>query len=178
MLRCRFFRCTFSRWNRAQSTLCIAAVLTGSWLVTPVHAQTLDTISDAPVSLSTDSKSPLDGNSEASDTASSTPAQLPATLAKPPHVVLPQDVQVVSIQTPETVGKRILGPQPFPGLAVNQNAEGHLIAGLKVGTTSIVEFSEPQLRQGQKIYASVEIFGHLHRPSDIDPLKYPLRITL
>lgn len=106
------------------------------------------------------------------------PQSLPASALKPSYVVLPQDVQVISIQTPPETKKRILGPEPFPGLAVQQSKEGHLIAGLRVGTTSIVEFIEPQGRDAQNIYASIEIYGHLHRPADIDPLRYPLRVTL
>jgi hypothetical protein len=103
---------------------------------------------------------------------------LPATPPKPAHVVLPQDVQVVSFQSPDGIQKLVLGPQPFPGLGVTTSPEGHLIAGMKVGTTSIVQFTSPQQRVGKNIYASIEIYGHLHRPSNIDPLKYPIRVTL
>jgi uncharacterized repeat protein (TIGR01451 family) len=124
---------------------------------------------------------PVDGPSAAKPEANSIQkpdaGAQPTPAPKPAYVVLPQDVQVVSIQTPKNTGKQILGPAPFPGLGVHENAQGHLIAGMQVGTTSIVEFIQPQGRK-ESIYASIEIFGHLHRPSDIDPLRYPLRVTL
>lgn len=90
--------------------------------------------------------------------AAATP--LPASPPKPTHVVLPQDVQVVSFQSPDGIQKLVLGPQPFPGLGVTTSPEGHLIAGMKVGTTSIVQFTSPQQRAGKNIYASIEIYGH------------------
>jgi len=118
----------------------------------------------------------LIAKAEQGTAAAATP--LPASLPKPAHVVLPQDVQVVSFQSPDGIQKLVLGPQPFPGLGVTTSPEGHLIAGMKVGTTSIVQFTSPQQRAGKNIYASIEIYGHLHRPSNIDPLKYPIRVTL
>ena len=110
--------------------------------------------------------------------ATPAPQPLPASFAKPPHIVVPQDVQVVSIQTPDGVAKSILGPDPAAKFASSDSPDGHLLAGMRVGTTTVVEFREPQGRTGKNIYATIEIFGHLHRPTDIDPLRFPLRVTL
>lgn len=179
MLRSRFDIETVRHNHRAFSArLLLSVVVASSWLISTSIAQTPVPESQPAVSLSTDSATVPEEPLPESPAVAEPPQQLPATAVKPAHVALPQDVQVVSIQTPEDLQKRILGPEPFSGLAVHQSAEGHLIAGMKVGTTSIVEFIEPQKRQGQSIYASIEIFGHLHRPSDIDPLRYPLRVTL
>ena len=112
------------------------------------------------------------------DPGTAAPNPLPVSTAKPPHVIIPQDVQVISLQGPEGVLKTLLGPEPFPGLGVKTSPQGHLIAGMKVGSTSIVQFTSPQGRIGKNIFASIEVYGHLHRPSDIDPLKYPIRVTL
>lgn len=120
---------------------------------------------------------PIAAPAPAAATPEAPAGEQPAPMPKPAHVVLPQDVQVISIQTPKGTGKRILGPAPFPGLGVQETTEGHLIAGMQVGTTSIVEIINPQGRK-ESIYAGIEIYGHLHRPSDIDPLRYPLRVTL
>ncbi|MBI1322589.1 DUF11 domain-containing protein [bacterium] len=106
------------------------------------------------------------------------PQPLPPSAPKPPHIVVPQDIQVVSIQTPDGVGKSIVGPDPAFKFAASDSPDGHLLAGLRVGSTSIVQFPEPQGRTGKNIYASIELYGHLHRPSDIDPLRFPLRVTL
>ncbi len=110
--------------------------------------------------------------------ATPAPDPLPPSAPKPPHIVVPQDIQVVSIQTPDGVGKTILGPEPAFKFATGDSPEGHLLTGLKVGSTTIVQFPEPQGRTGRNIYASIEIYGHLHRPSDVDPLRFPLRVTL
>lgn len=110
--------------------------------------------------------------------ATPAPDPLPPSAPKPPHIVVPQDVQVVSIRTPDGVGKTILGPEPAYKFAASDSPEGHLLAGLKVGSTTIVRIPEPQGRTGKDIYASIEIYGHLHRPGDIDPLRFPLQVTL
>lgn len=109
---------------------------------------------------------------------SAAPQPLPASTPKPPHIVVPQEIQVVSIQTPEGTGKAIVGPKPAFDFAAADSPEGHLLAGLRVGSTTIVHFPTPQGRDGKNIYASIELYGHLHRPSDVDPLRFPLRITL
>ena len=182
-------RRTFSAW------LCAAA-----WLASPLSLSaqapvpqppagepagratfnTSTVIESAPTGNAPDTSaaSEVIANANAAGEAAAAPRPLPASVPKPPHVALPQDVQVVSFQAPNGVQKILLGPDPYPGLAVNNTPEGHLVAGLKVGTTSIVQFTEPQGRKGQNIYASIDIYGHLHRPSDIDPLKYPIRVTL
>lgn len=145
----------------------------------PAAANAAPEIESAPTGTDSGTSAAIEviANSNANGEAAA-PRPLPASVPKPAHVVLPQDVQVVQFQSPDGVGKQLLGPDPFPGLAVNTTPDGHLVAGLKVGTTSVVQFIQPQGRQGKNIYASIDIYGHLHRPSDIDPLKYPIRVTL
>ncbi len=90
--------------------------------------------------------------------------------------ILADDVQVVRFQGPVGVKVEVLGPPPEavpPG-----DGKGLATVGLRVGTGYQLRVSNLPDRPGVELYPTVEILGHLHRPTGIDPSKYPIRIVL
>ena len=94
----------------------------------------------------------------------------------PPGVaVLPDDVQVVRFQGPNGMKVEVLGPAAEavpPG-----DGKGLATVGLRVGVGYSLRVSNIPDRPGVELYPMVEILGHLHRPSGIDPSKYPIRVV-
>ncbi len=100
----------------------------------------------------------------------------PAAVAAPNMMAggLPADVQIVRFQGPKGVRVDILGPMPEP-VPVGDN-HGLATYGLKVGVGYQLRLSNLPGREGVELFPVVEVLGHLHRPANVDPARYPLRI--
>lgn len=90
--------------------------------------------------------------------------------------VLPPDVQVVRFQGPEGIVVEVLGPEPVPVPI----GDGHGLAtfGLRVGPTYRLRLSNLPNREGVELFPTLQLIGHLHRPPNVDPGRYPIRIQL
>ena len=87
---------------------------------------------------------------------------------------LPARVQVVRFKVPEGAKVEVLGPAPE---GVPQGDGKGLNLGLVVGTAYRLRLSNLPDRPGAELYPVVEIVGHLHRPANMDPGKFPIRIA-
>ena len=103
------------------------------------------------------------------------PAGSPVVAPAPPAAELPDDVQVVRFQGPAGVKVEVLGPSPEPAPA--GDGQGLATFGLKVGLSYKLRVYDLPDRPGVELFPVVEILGHLHRPTGIDPAKYPVRIV-
>ena len=88
---------------------------------------------------------------------------------------LAAEVQVVRFQGPEGVVVEVLGPQPEA--APVGDGKGLGTFGLKVGVAYRLRLANLPERPGGEIFPVIEMVGHLHRPSGIDPGKYPIRVV-
>lgn len=88
---------------------------------------------------------------------------------------IPHDVQVVRFSAPDSTKIEVLGPAPEPIVAPEPNASG-LTVGLKVGVAYRLKLSNLPNAPGVELFPMVEFVGHLHRPPNVDPLKFPVRI--
>lgn len=90
--------------------------------------------------------------------------------------LLPSDIQIVRFQGPPGVIVEVLGPAPEPVPI----GDGHGLAtfGLRVGVGYQLKLSNLPDRPGAELFPYIELLGHLHRPAEIDPGKYPIRIQL
>lgn len=87
---------------------------------------------------------------------------------------IPADVQIVRFQGPAGVKVDVLGPMPEP-VPVGDN-HGLATYGFKVGVGYQLRLSNLPGREGVELFPVVEVLGHLHRPANVDPARYPLRI--
>jgi uncharacterized repeat protein (TIGR01451 family) len=87
---------------------------------------------------------------------------------------LPPEIQVVQFQAPEGVRIEILGPAPEP--VAGTPGPGNLLVGLRVGVGYRLRLTNLPYRPGAELYPVLEIVGHLHRPADIDPARFPIRV--
>jgi uncharacterized repeat protein (TIGR01451 family) len=89
--------------------------------------------------------------------------------------VLPPEIQVVRFHGPPGLIVEVLGPAPEP-VSVG---DGHGIAtlGLRVGTGYRLRLANLPERPGAELFPVIEVVGHLHRPDDIDPARFPIRVT-
>ena len=88
--------------------------------------------------------------------------------------VLADDVQVVRFQGPSGMKVEVLAPAPEP--VPPGDGKGLATVGLRVGVGYSLRVTNIPDRPGVELYPLVEILGHLHRPTGIDPSKYPIRI--
>ena len=109
---------------------------------------------------------------EAPAISPSAPGVVVATPAVP---VLAPDVQVVRFQGPEGVRVEVLGPAPEP--VTPGDGKGLATFGLRVGVGYKLRVSNLPERPDVELFPMVEILGHLHRPTGIDPSKYPIRVV-
>jgi uncharacterized repeat protein (TIGR01451 family) len=58
------------------------------------------------------------------------------------------------------------------------DGQGLATLGLKVGLTYHLKLTDLPNRPGVELYPTLQLIGHLHRPPDIDPARYPIRIQL
>ena len=94
----------------------------------------------------------------------------------PPVAELAHDIQVVRFQGPAGVKVEVLGPAPEPVPA--GDGQGLATFGFKVGLSYKLRVYDLPDRPGVELYPVVDMVGHLHRPTGIDPAKYPVRIVL
>nr|UXE45569.1 hypothetical protein Hi04_10k_c4998_00012 [uncultured bacterium] len=99
------------------------------------------------------------------------------TLDDPAEAVpgLPADIQVVRFQGPEGVKIEVLGPDPEP--VPQGDGKGLIQVGLKVGVGYRLRITDIPERPGVELFPVIEVVGHLHRPSRIDPGKFPIRVV-
>ena len=117
------------------------------------------------------------------------PAPAPAQPNGPPpvRVVTPEghglptsplpdpNVQVVRFQGPEGMSVEVLAPQP--DVASVGDGGGLFTAGLRRGVGYRLRLANIPNRSEAELFPVVEILGHLHRPAEIDPGKYPIRVV-
>ena len=163
-----------------------AVLVLGAWLwVTPalvsaqapMPAATVPEPAPAPVVSAPDVTPPV----SAAPAVVSAPGSVPGTptvgvaIAAPNAVpVLPQEVQVVRFQAPVGTVIEVLGPETTPIAA--PETPGGITVGLKVGVGYRLKVSNYPTRPSEVMYPVVEVVGHLHRPANIDPAKYPIRV--
>jgi len=99
-------------------------------------------------------------------------ADLPA---EPTGPVLANEIQVIRFQGPEGVKVEILGPAPEP--VPQGDGKGLATVGLKVGVGYKLRLSNLPDRPDVELFPVIEIVGHLHRPANIDPAKFPIRVA-
>jgi len=87
---------------------------------------------------------------------------------------LDPNIQVIRFQGPEGLGVEVLAPQPFPVSA--GDGRGILTVGLQRGVGYRLRLSEIPHRPGVELFPVVQVVGHMHRPNEIDPGKYPIRV--
>ena len=88
---------------------------------------------------------------------------------------LDPNVQVVRFHGPTGLTVEVLAPQPSP--APIGDGSGIATVGLKRGVGYRLRLSNITERPGVELFPVIEIVGHLHRPSEIDPAKYPIRVV-
>jgi uncharacterized repeat protein (TIGR01451 family) len=88
---------------------------------------------------------------------------------------IPPDVQIVRFSGPDGVRIEVLGPSPEP--APVGDGRGLATLGFKVGVPYRLRVSNLPDRPSAELFPVVEVVGHLHRPSGINPGKYPIRIV-
>ena len=94
----------------------------------------------------------------------------------PPMAEIPRDVQVVRFQGPEGMKVEVLGPAPEP--VSLGDGQGLATFGMKVGLSYKLRVYDLPNRPGVEVFPVVDIVGHVHRPTGIDPSKYPIRIVI
>ena len=99
----------------------------------------------------------------------------PDSAAPPVAPVLEPDVQVVRFQGPPGLTVDVLAPAPIP-VPIGDGG-GIITVGLKRGVGYRLRVRGIVERPMAELYPVVEIVGHLHRPEDIDPGKYPIRVV-
>jgi uncharacterized repeat protein (TIGR01451 family) len=92
-----------------------------------------------------------------------------------PKAKLPDEIQVVRFTVPEGVKLEILSPNPEP--VPQGDGQGAATVGLHVGYAYRLRLSNLPERPGAELYPIVEVIGHLHRPDNIDPGKFPIRVV-
>ncbi len=98
----------------------------------------------------------------------------PGATAPPSAPALEPDIQVVRFQGPPGLTVEVLAPAPDPVPA--GDGGGILTVGLKRGVGYRLRVSNIPERPGVALFPVIEVVGHLHRPPDIDPAKYPIRV--
>lgn len=93
----------------------------------------------------------------------------------PMSPVLPAEIQVVRFHGPAGVTVEVLGPAPEPFAG----GDGHGLAtvGMRVGVGYRLRLANLPDRPGAELFPVIEVIGHLHRPADLDPFKFPIRVT-
>jgi uncharacterized repeat protein (TIGR01451 family) len=87
---------------------------------------------------------------------------------------LEPDVQIVRFQGPPGLNVEVLAPTPVPVPA--GDGGGISTVGLKRGVGYRLRISNIPERPGASLFPVIEVVGHLHRPDNIDPGKYPIRV--
>jgi uncharacterized repeat protein (TIGR01451 family) len=90
---------------------------------------------------------------------------------------LDPNIQVVRFSGPEGLRAEIVAPAPQPIPIPGSISTGLITAGLRMGTGYRLRLSNIPDRPGAELFPVVEVVGHLHRPSNIEPARYPIRIV-
>lgn len=98
-----------------------------------------------------------------------------ATAAPPALAALPPDLQVVRFQGPEGLRVEVLDPPGEP-VPIGDGA-GLTTVGLRVGPVYRLRLTNLPNAPGAELYPTLEVVGHLHRPAEVDPGKYPIRVV-
>lgn len=123
-----------------------------------------------------------------------TPVEAPAELASAPEapapgtaVVTPEghgapvsplpdpNIQPVRFQGPEGLAVEVLAPQSL--VASAGDGGGILTTGLRRGVGYRLRLTGIPNRPEAELFPVIEVVGHLHRPAEIDPGKYPIRVV-
>jgi uncharacterized repeat protein (TIGR01451 family) len=89
---------------------------------------------------------------------------------------LPAEVQVVEFLLPDGVQVEVLGPTPEPLPAWGAPSGPRF--GLKVGIGYYLRLTNLPERPGAELYPVLELVGHLHRPAEVDPGRFPIRVAI
>jgi len=103
------------------------------------------------------------------------PGAVPADDAVPGMPVLAPEVQVVRFQGPPGLAVEVLAPAPTP--VSTGDGQGIITVGLVRGVGYRLRIGNIPERPGAELFPVIEVVGHLHRPIDIDPGKYPIRVV-
>ena len=79
--------------------------------------------------------------------------------------------QVVRFSGPAGLGVEVLAPPPTP-VPVG-NGGGIATVGLDRGVGYRLRLTNITERPARELFPVIEVVGHLHRPAEIDPAKYP-----
>lgn len=88
---------------------------------------------------------------------------------------LPPEIQVVRFSGPEGAILEVLGPSPTP-VSIG-DGKGLATVGLKVGVAYRLRLSNLPNRPEVELFPIIELVGHLHRPAQIDPSRFPIRVS-
>jgi uncharacterized repeat protein (TIGR01451 family) len=88
---------------------------------------------------------------------------------------LAPEVQVVRFQGPPGLAVDVLAPTPVPVSA--GDGQGIAQVGLVRGVGYRLRIGNIPDRPGAELFPVIEVVGHLHRPTEIDPGKYPIRVV-
>jgi uncharacterized repeat protein (TIGR01451 family) len=87
---------------------------------------------------------------------------------------LAPSVQVVRFQGPTGLSVEVLAPSPLPVPA--GDGGGIATVGLERGVGYRLRLANITERPGVELFPVIEVVGHMHRPREIDPSKYPIRV--
>jgi len=87
---------------------------------------------------------------------------------------LPPHIQVVQLRAPRGATIEVVEPavEPLP----TSSAEDGLLVGLPIGVPYRLRIRNLPTHPESELFPVVELIGHLHRPDDIDPTRFPIRI--
>ncbi len=85
------------------------------------------------------------------------------------------NVQLVRFFGPAGLGVEVLAPQPGATLAAS--TPGIATFGLERGIGYRLRLMNITERPGVELFPVIEVVGHLHRPREVDPAKYPIRVV-
>lgn len=88
---------------------------------------------------------------------------------------IPPEVQVVRFSGPAGMTIEVLGPPTEPSPV--GDGDGLLTVGMRVGVGYRLRLSNLPNRPDGELFPVVEVVGHLHRPPDIDPGQFPIRVV-
>jgi uncharacterized repeat protein (TIGR01451 family) len=143
-----------------------------------VSAWLLGALASAQDQLGTPGRAPSEAVQSASPvaappgTATSGPAGGLAASGAP---VLEPDIQVVRFQGNPGLLVEVLAPAPVP--VPKGDGGGIITVGLRRGQGYRLRVTGIPERPGAELFPVIEVVGHLHRPADIDPGKYPIRVV-
>ena len=84
-------------------------------------------------------------------------------------------VQVVRFQGPAGLNVEVITPSPSPVPMGDGGGMGTTF-GLERGVGYRLRLTNITERPGVELFPVIEVVGHLHRPREIDPAKYPIRV--